>query len=280
MRRLRLCLRLRGGRPLERRPGNPVGPSQQRQAHVPQHEPDARPDLPSRDQAARLANSLAGLRGKASRRVQIGLRKRVLEVGCGHGIVTQELARRCGGEVVALDRDTRPFAVGQVTRPVSLVEGDAAALPFAHATCDLVFSQNVLLWVPDLQAAVAEAARVLTPGGWLVAIEPDYGGMVEHPDLGLRAVWLESLTAAGADPCVGRKLPGAFETAGLRVFVELQNIPAPASAEDARLLFGLPLTDMQRTHAEEVARALSAASGAWQSLLHVPYFLVIGHKPA
>ena len=181
----------------------------------------SRPDLPDRDQSLQLAEWLAGPRGRHLRRAQIGRRRRVLEVGCGHGFVTEELVRRCPGQVVALDRDTRPAAQRGISG-ACLVEAEATALPFADSSVDLAFFQNVLLWIGDPQAAIEEAARVLAPGGCLVAIEPDFGGMIEHPpEIALQDVWLRALRASGADPLIGRKLPGMCERAGLDVWVEL-----------------------------------------------------------
>jgi SAM-dependent methyltransferase len=216
-----------------------------------------------------VAAWLAGPRGRALRRARIGLRRRVLEVGCGHGVVTEELRRRAAGEVVSLDVSPYPGA--------SLV-ADATHLPFPDASFDLVFFQNVLLWVADRPAAVAEAARVLQPGGDLVALEPDYGGMMEYPDLGLAAVWRAALTRAGADPLVGRKLPGLCEEAGLQVWVELTHLPQPAHPDALRLLERHELTEAERRQVEAARRALAASRGQWGVFLHVPYFVVVAGK--
>jgi SAM-dependent methyltransferase len=156
--------------------------------------------------------------------------------------------------------------------------GDAAALPFRDSAFDLVFYQNTLLWVRGLQEAIGEAARVLRPGGALVAVEPDFGGMMEHPDLGLRALWLHGLSAAGADPEVGRKIPAACESAGLGVWVELTHIPQPARPEAVRLLVDLPLSPAQRARGEAAARRIETREGVWSVFVHVPYLLVVAHR--
>jgi SAM-dependent methyltransferase len=158
------------------------------------------------------------------------------------------------------------------------VEGLADALPFADGSFDLVFSENVLLWVPQLGPALAEVSRVLKAEGALVALEPDYGGMLEWPDLGLRELWLEALRRAGADPLVGRKLPGALEKLGLQVWFELQGIPQPARGDAARLLLGLPLSEDERARVEEAARAVDSGRGTWEYVLHVPYVLVVATR--
>ncbi|MFP3905061.1 MAG: class I SAM-dependent methyltransferase, partial [Armatimonadota bacterium] len=177
------------------------------------------PERPALELAIRLSEWLSGPRSRALRRAQIGLRRSVLEIGAGHCVVTPELQRRARGPVISTDispSSSRPESVG--------VAADGCALPFDDHSFDLVFFQNTLLWVADFETAIAEAVRVLTPGGSLVAIEPDYGGMMEHPDLGLQTMWITGLTAAGADPRMGRKLPAACQE-HLQVHVELAHLP-------------------------------------------------------
>jgi len=253
---MRLCLR--GRRTVSRR-------------HLP------RPDLPGLEQSQALAEWLAGPRSRALRRAAIGRRQRVLEVGSGHGVVTPELKRRARGTVVCLDRDVEALRQAAAT-DIPHVAADCRQLPFADESFDLVFFQNVLLWVPGLEAAVQESARVLEPSGALVAIEPDYGGMMEHPAMGLRELWFAGLLAAGADPELGRKLPGACEAAGLDTWVELSHLPRAAEPQAVLLLEDLPLTEQQHHEVRSLAEAVSERSGRWLPFIHVPYFLVVASK--
>ena len=97
-----------------------------------------------------------------------------LEVGCGEGRVTRDLVQR-GHQVVALDISETLVASAAAANPFGdYVLGDAAALPFADASFDLVVAYNSLMDVDDMPAAVHEAARVLEPGGRL-------GVCVTHP---------------------------------------------------------------------------------------------------
>ena len=96
----------------------------------------------------------------------------VLEAGCGEGRVTRDLRAR-GYEVTGLD--VAPTLVGaarDADPSGTYVVGDAAALPFGDASFDLVVSYNSLIDVDDMPAAVAEAGRVLRPGGCFCACVP------------------------------------------------------------------------------------------------------------
>jgi len=96
----------------------------------------------------------------------------VLDVGSGRGNHSCALAQRFGCTVVGLDvaqfhvEQGRARAVQEgVSDLVSFVQGDIAALPFADATFDLLWSRDMLMHVPALPRALAECARVLKPAG-------------------------------------------------------------------------------------------------------------------
>jgi SAM-dependent methyltransferase len=244
---------------------------------MPPGEPDEGvPELPAADTSRQLAEWLSGPRSRALRKAQIGIRKSVLEVGAGHCVVTPELVRRAAGRVV----NTDIIATFEQTARIQQLTGlaaDGRALPFRDATFDLVFFQNTLLWIDDPAAAITESARVMDTDAALVAIEPDYGGMIEYPDMGLREVWTDSLQRAGADPHIGRKLPNLCESAGLEVSIELAHLPRKAGREALDLLADLPLTEAEQYRSDAAAQIIADAPG-WSCFVHVPYFLVLGTK--
>lgn len=90
----------------------------------------------------------------------------VLEVGCGTGLLLRRFAA-LAREAVGVDLSPGMLAHARA-RGLSVVEGDAAALPFPDGRFDAAVSFKTLPHVPDLRRALAEMARVVRPGGALV----------------------------------------------------------------------------------------------------------------
>lgn len=240
------------------------------------------PDLPARDLLEQQAGWLAPARARLLRRVAIARRRCALDLGAGRGAVTGELVRRCGGRVMALDRALK--ALGQETGSfagATRVGGDARRLPAADHAFDLVFCQLALMWMAPAAVAVSEIWRVLEPGGVLVALEPDYGGMMEYPpDIATRNLWLAALTRAGADPLIGRKLPALLDERGFGVRVDLlPELPPPEPAR-FELLRGLPLSEEEHQRLRLIEEKEKALPGGARPIVHLPFFLVTATKGA
>lgn len=237
------------------------------------------PDLPSPRLAQAQAEWLAGARSRLLRRAQIATRRRVLELGSGYGQVAGELARRSGGPVIGLDRRLTPLAEPEWPADVARVCADAEQLPFAGQSFELVYCQWTFLWIERPARAAAEAARVLRAGGVLLAIEPDFGGLIEYPPaLATRQLWLDALGRAGADPLVGRRLPGLLAAAGLDVGVDLADRLEPPSPLRLESLEELPLSTDERARLAAI-RAAEAAMPTRAKVVHLPMFLVTARKP-
>jgi SAM-dependent methyltransferase len=146
----------------------------------------------------------------------------VLEVGCGPGVMAYAAAReRSTLTVTGVDISSARFARSAAERPRNVVlrEADAANLPFANGTFDLVYSRFLLEYLSNKQRAVDEMVRVCGVGGKVLLQDLD-GQLVWHfpKDVelqeGLSRV-LGALEKRGFDPFVGRKLFSFCKSAGL-----------------------------------------------------------------
>ena len=108
--------------------------------------------------------------------------RRVLEVGCGWGELAEWIARDTGAEVVAVDLSSRMVELAR-ERGVDARVADVQQLPFADGEFDLVVAAWMLYHVPDLDRGLRELARVLRPGGGLVAVTNSRFHLIELREL-------------------------------------------------------------------------------------------------
>jgi len=94
---------------------------------------------------------------------------RVLEVGCGMGNFAERLARETTAEVVATDLSPRMVELTR-ERGLDARVADVQNLPFVDGEFDCAVANAMLYHVDDLDRALSELARVLEPGGRLVAV--------------------------------------------------------------------------------------------------------------
>ena len=107
---------------------------------------------------------------------------RLLEVGCGTGALAARCAAELGCEVMALDASAEMVRATRA-RGIDAVTGDVQELPFPDGAFDCAVAAWMLYHVPDLDRGVAELARVLRPGGRLVAITNGRESLAELYDL-------------------------------------------------------------------------------------------------
>lgn len=160
------------------------------------------------------------LRFHLYRRLEVVRRARILDLGCGTGVIAAELAGRTLSDIHAVDRD--PGMTDFARRKynglhVSWHAADAARLPFPNNSLDLIITHYFWLWTATPLEIMGECRRVLAPGGRLAALcEPDYSGRRDEPPelSAISELVREDLIAHGADPDIGPKLRGLFEGAG------------------------------------------------------------------
>ena len=129
--------------------------------------------------------------------------RRVLDVGCGRGQLAERIGRELGSAVIGVDQSDRMVQLTRA-RGVEAVVGDVLELPFLDGEFDCVVAAWMLYHVSDVDRALSEIARVLRPGGRLVAVTNGIAHMRELYEL-LGAEHAEStFSAENAEPQLRR----------------------------------------------------------------------------
>jgi demethylmenaquinone methyltransferase/2-methoxy-6-polyprenyl-1,4-benzoquinol methylase len=170
---------------------------------------------------------------------------RVLDLATGTGDIAF-LLDRAGATVTGLDLVPRMIELAVTKRDgprPSFLVGDMLALPFRAASFDVVTTGYGLRNVPNLEAAIEEIARVLTPGGRLLALDFD-----RPSNTLVRAVYLAYLTIVGSalgwilhrDPDTYRYIPESIRIyPGAKAVAALMRAHGFARAVHQRVLGGL-----------------------------------------
>jgi ubiquinone/menaquinone biosynthesis C-methylase UbiE len=166
------------------------------------------------------------LRDQSLARLRLGPGQYVVDLGCGPGTLTLQLAALVGvsGRVVGVDRDRhmvqaadRLAAQAQLSDRVTHRVDDCTALACGDRVFDACYCERVFqhLGGAGPSRAAAEAIRVLKPGGRVVLVDSDWSTLVinvDHPDLARRIV--DARAKAFPNPQAGRHLRGYLTTAG------------------------------------------------------------------
>ncbi|MGF2946249.1 methyltransferase domain-containing protein [Mycobacterium sp. Lab-001] len=141
----------------------------------------------------------------------------LLDIGCGPGTVTGDLAARVApGPVTAVDQFAEVLDVARAEAQrrnlsnVAFATADVHRLDFPDDTFDVVHAHQVLQHVADPVGALREMRRVCRPGGIVAARDADYAGFVWYPRLPALDLWLELYEKAAranrGEPDAGRRL--------------------------------------------------------------------------
>ncbi|MFE7773428.1 methyltransferase domain-containing protein [Streptomyces sp. NPDC057445] len=159
----------------------------------------------------------------------------VLDVGCGPGTITADLAALVApGAVTAVDTaedvlgEARAVTAGRGRDNVRFAVADVHQLDFADGSFDVVHAHQVLQHVGEPVQALREMRRVCRAGGFVAVRDSDYGAFTWYPEVPALEEWQELYRrvarAAGGEPDAGRRLYSWARAAGFT------DITATASA--------------------------------------------------
>jgi SAM-dependent methyltransferase len=206
------------------------------------------------ERLARQARVMAAATTSFLSRVGVEAGWRCLDLGCGDGQVTVELARRVGpgGHAVGMDIDEDALAIARRAAQeaglrAEFVRADVTEPPDEGAF-DLSYARLLLHHLPDPVGALRAMRSAVRPGGW-VAVEDLFTGTLRSeppaPALDrLQEVFSATIRANGGDPTIGPRLPALLATAGLDEVSEV-TVENPMSAVEDKL-FLAELVDNMR----------------------------------
>ena len=211
--------------------------------------------------------------------------QRILDVGCGPGTITLDLAEAVdsSGEVLGVENVQGPLlqarrnAAARGDRRTRFELADVMALPYAAGFFDVVHAHQVLQHLTDPVGALREMARVTRPGGLVAVRDVDYASMVWHPASEGMTRWLDLYRRLArlnhAEPDAGRHLVAWAHAAGLTRLTPSASLWTYAIPQQTAWWGGVwarrALESTFATQAVErglaTPEALAQISAAWQS---------------
>jgi ubiquinone/menaquinone biosynthesis C-methylase UbiE len=159
---------------------------------------------------------------------------RVLDMGCGTGVVARRIAGRAGFAGLVTGIDLSPRLVEVATRLASdeglseateFKAGDTRSLQLDSEGFDAAVAHTLLSHVPDPQAVLAEAARVLRPGGVIGVFDGDYASRTFQFSTDERSRKMENIMdTVVTQPRVLRRLPALAGAAGLELVASFPHV--------------------------------------------------------
>ena len=176
--------------------------------------------------------------------------QQILDVGCGPGTITIDLARRVApGSVFGVDnelaplREARAGADAQNVSNVTFAVSDVYQLGYQDGTFDVVHAHQLLQHLAEPVAALREMGRVCRAGGIVAARDADYAAMTWYPPDPRLDRWLELYQRVArsnrAEPDAGRRLLSWAQAAGFVAITPSSSVWCHATPEERAWWGGL-----------------------------------------
>jgi len=235
-------------------------------------------------QFIRQANWTRAYRNQIYRQIGLIKAKNLLEVGCGTGIITQELREKTSGKITAIDYDESMIEIAKKNViDVKFLLENVEKLSFKDKSFDFILCHYFLLWLANPKKAINEIARVCKQGGTFVALaEPDYGAWIEYPEMELGKFHIKYLQKEGADPFIGRKILALFESAGFETELSViaqtwnQNLLQENINEEWKRILEADL--ITKDEFQQIIKKESMLIRKNQRMIFIPVFTAIGKK--
>ncbi|MFC0030244.1 methyltransferase domain-containing protein [Micromonospora chaiyaphumensis] len=219
---------------------------------------DATPGLVARLDAAETEAGVVRLRHRSYELLDLSPGASVVDVGCGTGRAVAELHQR-GAAAIGVDPDELMIATARRRWPgADFRMGSAESLPLPDQAVSGYRADKVLHVLPDPSAALAEAHRVLTPGGRIVLVGQDWDALMidsSHPEL-TRAI-LRSQADSLPNPQVARSYRNLLLDAGF------QDVAVEAHTSIFTEPGFLPMVEAFAAKADAAGSVTVEQSGAW-----------------
>lgn len=228
--------------------------------------------------------AIVDLRARTYRQLRLRPGAVVVDVGCGTGRAVAELAER-GAHAIGVDPDPTMLAAARHRCPdADIRAAGAERLPLADGQAHGYRADKVYHLLPDPRAALAEARRVLAPGGRIALLGQDWDTMVidsDQPELTRTIVHARAQTIA--QPRVARAQRNLLLDAGFHeVTVEVHTVVFT----DATVL---PMLTTHASAAQETGAVTVAQADEWVAeqtrrahagrlFLAIPFFLAAGTR--
>ncbi|MEI6614093.1 MAG: methyltransferase domain-containing protein [Chrysiogenales bacterium] len=234
-------------------------------------------------QAAWLAPS----RRYLFRKVGLASHERILDFGCGSGVITEELREICGRPVLGVDRDPALIAFAQNEYPQNrFLAADENELLKQGLCFDLIVLSFVLLWQAKPGQFLKKLKKLLAPEGTLLILaEPDYGGRVDFPDElhFLKEIFTSHIISQKGDPFIGRKLKTLLSKSGWQKEVGLaSHLHFPVDYDwniwKNEWRFWQVLAGLSDQTVKKILRLEKSASRLQQRLILFPVFYAVARR--